>query len=60
MMYGRGDYGNGFNENSSCLGNGFLNHGWNMFIVIGAFLIITLMALKHWIILINRSSTSSF
>jgi putative membrane protein len=40
-MYGRG-FG-GYNGNQGCFGYGFMNHGWNMLIIIGVLLITTLL-----------------
>jgi len=43
MMYGRDFYNNGFYGDNGCLGYGFLNNGWHMYILIGAFLTIALL-----------------
>jgi len=48
MMNGRGFTGSGFNgstigDNARCVGQGFMNHGVGMAVVIGALLIIALL-----------------
>ena len=56
MMYGRGYNGSDFSEHTRNFGNGFMNNGWCMLIVVGVILIIALLV---FIFLHNRKKKVS-
>lgn len=56
MMYGRGLNGRGFGEGNGCFGNGFMNSGWHILILLA---IVATIVVITYLLVHNRNKKSA-